>query len=265
MSSHIKKMCLAGVAIIVSSAVHAADMPIPVIEHVPEVPVVTGGWYLRGDIGYKVYQAPSVAYGPSNFANEKMDRTGMIGVGVGYKFSDYLRADVTVDYEFPAKVTGYAPCPAPCGGPGVGGFSTETADIDVLTFLVNGYIDLGTWAGFTPYVGAGIGTSYVTAKDVKFVNPNGTSGSYPGDSSWNFSWALMAGGSYELSQNWAIDAGYRYLNIGNAYSKSFSTGGANPSYKIRYEDLAAHEFRVGMRYTFNSGPAFLPEPIMAKY
>lgn len=265
MSSHFTKLCLAGVAMIVSSAVHAADMPVPVIEHVPQVPVVAGGWYLRGDIGYKVYQAPNISYGGTQWQNEKMNNTGMIGVGVGYKFSDFLRGDITLDYEFPAKVKALAPCPAPCGGLGAGQFSQEEANIDVLTMLVNGYVDIGTWRGFTPYVGGGVGFSHVTSKDIKFRNPDGTSGSYPGDSTWNFSWALMAGGSYAIDQNWSIDAGYRYLNIGNAYSRSFSTGGGNPSRKIKYEDLQAHEFRIGARYTFNSTPSYIPEPIITKY
>ena len=30
------------------------------------------------------------------------------------------------------------------------------------TGLVNGYIDLGTWRGVTPFIGAGIGASYNT-------------------------------------------------------------------------------------------------------
>ncbi|MAA98141.1 MAG: agglutinin [Stappia sp.] len=264
MSSHFLKLSLAGVAMIVSSAVHAADMPIPVIEHIPEVPVVEGGWYLRGDIGYKVYQDPSTKYGALQFQNESLNNTGMIGVGVGYRFSDYLRGDLTLDYEFPAKYRGHAPCTT-CGVGGTAGFSNESAKIDVLTMLVNGYIDIGTWAGFTPYVGAGIGVSRVSTSDIKFANPDGTSGRYPGDSTYNFSWALMAGGSYAMNQNWSLDAGYRYLNIGDAYSKSFSTGVGNPSRKIKYEDLQAHEFRVGMRYTFNAEPAYIPEPIITKY
>jgi opacity protein-like surface antigen len=264
MSSHFTKLCLAGVAMIVSSAVHAADMPVPVIEHVPQVPVVAGNWYLRGDIGYKVYQAPSVGYGALDFTNEKLNNTGMIGAGVGYKFSDFLRADLTVDYEFPAKFKGYAPC-ATCGVGGAAGVSTETADIDVLTFMLNGYVDIGTWRGFTPYVGAGVGAAYVNVDNIRFANPDGATGSYPGDSTWNFAWALMAGGSYAIDENWSIDAGYRYLNIGNVYSKSFSTGAPNPSRKIRYEDLQAHEFRIGARYTFNSTPSYIPEPIITKY
>lgn len=262
MSSHFLKVSLAGVALIASSAVHAADMPIPVIEHVPQIPVVEGGWYLRGDIGYKVYEAPSANYGPLAFSRESMNNTGMIGVGVGYKFSDYLRGDITLDYEFPAKFRGDAACPAPCGALGV---SKETAHIDVLTMLVNGYVDIGTWSGFTPYVGAGIGVSRVSTSNIKFANPDGATGSYPGDSTWNLSWALMAGGSYAFTPNLALDAGYRYLHIGDAYSKSFSTGGGNPSYKIRYKDLAAHEFRVGVRYTFNSTPGYFADPIVAKY
>lgn len=101
--------------------------------------------------------------------------------------------------------------------------------------------------------------------NIKFANPDGARGSYPGDSTWNFAWALMAGGSYAIDENWSIDAGYRYLNVGNVYSRSFSTGGANPSRKIRYEDLQAHEFRVGARYTFNSTPSYIPDPIITKY
>jgi opacity protein-like surface antigen len=235
-----------------------------VIEHVPQVPVVEGGWYLRGDIGYKIYQAPSVSYGALDFSNEKLNNTGMIGAGVGYRFSDYLRSDVTLDYEFPAKFRGHAPC-ATCGVGGTSGFSSETAKIDVLTMLVNGYVDIGTWAGFTPYLGAGVGVSRVSTSSIKYSNPDGTSGRYPGDSTWNFSWALMAGGSYAIDQNWAIDAGYRYLNIGDAYSKSFSTGGVNPSRKIAYKDLQAHEFRVGVRYTFDSTPAYIPDTVVARY
>ncbi|MCA1298211.1 outer membrane protein [Stappia indica] len=262
MSSHLKRFSLAGVAMIVSSAVSAADMPIPVIEHVPQVPVVAGNWYLRGDIGYKIYQNPSVSYGALDFVNEDMNNTGVVGIGAGYRFSDYLRADVTLDYEFPASVKANAPC-GTCGIGGTASYSRETADIDVWTMLVNGYIDIGTWRGFTPYVGGGIGTSYVTTRNIKFQNPNGATGTYPGDSTWNFSWALMAGASYAMTPNWSLDAGYRYLNIGNGYSSSFTTGGVTR--KIRYEDLAAHEFRVGVRYTFDSGPSYISDPIITKY
>lgn len=246
MDNFFKRLSLTGFAVVLSTAGYAADLPTPVIEHIPQAPAV-GGIYLRGDIGYKIYNSPDLRYGTLDFSNESMDGTFMIGAGIGYKFNNYFRTDVTVDYEFPAEVS----AGAPCGG--CGGDSVEKADIDVWTVMLNGYVDIGTWNRITPYVGAGIGASYVTTSGINFRNPNGATGSYPGDSKWNLAWALMAGASYDVTQNWAIDGGYRYLNIGDAQSAEFTTGGQTT--RIKYEDLTAHEFRLGARYTFNSGPA----------
>lgn len=246
MNSFFKRLSLTGFAVVLSTAGYAADLPAPVIEHIPEVPAV-GGWYLRGDIGYKIYQAPDIKYGTLDFFDEDMDGTFMIGAGVGYKFSDHLRADFTIDYEFPAEASAKADCTGTCGTPF---YSVEKADIDVWTFMLNGYVDIGTWHRITPYVGAGIGASYVSTSDITFRNPDGSTGTYESDSKWNFAWALMAGAAYEITPNLALDGGYRYLNIGDAHSKSFTTAGQTS--RIEYEDLAAHEFRLGARYTFNS-------------
>ncbi|POF31151.1 outer membrane protein [Roseibium marinum] len=247
MDNFFKRLSLTGFAVALSTAGYAADLPAPVIEHIPQIPVAAGAFYLRGDIGYKIYQAPDIKYGTLDFYDEEMDGTFMMGAGVGYKFSDHLRADLTIDYEFPAEAKSKGPCNSPCGSPG---HSIEKADIDVWTFMLNGYVDIGTWNKITPYVGAGIGASYVTTSNITFANPDGARGSYDGDSKWNFAWALMAGASYEITPNLALDGGYRYLNIGDAHSAKFAVGGQNT--RIEYKDLSAHEFRLGARYTFNS-------------
>ncbi|GAB4534211.1 MAG: porin family protein [Roseibium sp.] len=245
MDNFIKRLSLTGFAVVLSTAGFAADLPTPVIEHVPQIPAV-GGWYLRGDIGYKIYSTPDLKYGTLDFYDEKMDGTFMIGAGVGYKFNSHFRTDFTIDYEFPAEVSAKAPCGL-CGRD----YSIEKADIDVWTFMLNGYVDIGTWNRITPYVGAGIGASYVTTSDIRYDNGSGGgTGTYEGDSKWNFAWALMAGASYDITPNLALDGGYRYLNIGDAHSAKFATGGQNT--RIEYKDLSAHEFRLGARYTFNS-------------
>ncbi|NKX64867.1 porin family protein [Labrenzia sp. 5N] len=250
MDNFFKRLSLTGFAVALSTAAYAADLPTPVIEHIPEVPAA-GGWYLRGDIGYKIYQAPDIKYGTLDFYDEDMEGTFMMGAGVGYKFNNHFRTDFTIDYEFPAEAKSKGPCNL-CGSPG---YSVEKADIDVWTFMLNGYVDIGTWNRITPYVGAGVGASYVTTSNINFVNPNGVAGTYEGDSKWNFAWALMAGAAYDITPNLALDAGYRYLNIGDAHSAKFSTAGQNT--RIEYKDLQAHEFRLGARYTFNtfSAPA----------
>ncbi|MBO6757852.1 MAG: porin family protein [Roseibium sp.] len=269
MGKFFKRLSLAGVAVAISTAGHAADLPAPVIEHIPEVPVAAGGFYLRGDIGYKIYGDPSGSFSDSvigtlRFERESLDDTWMVGVGVGYKFNNYLRTDLTIDYEAPAEVTGYAVC-----GACTGGFSKETAEIDVWTVMLNGYVDLGTWYNITPYVGAGIGAAWVNTSDQVSVNPGFGTTSYDGSNAeWNFAWALMAGASYAFTPNWSLDAGYRYKDLGTAKTVRLHNVGTGGS-RIEYEDLTAHEFRLGARYTFNTAapaPAFFPaQPIISNF
>lgn len=227
----------------------AADLPEPpLLEPIPEAVEFGSAWYLRGDVGYKIYRNPSVKYGGTGYKHEDLDDTGVIGGGVGYKFNNWLRADATLDYEFKSDFNGKLICPAVGCGPVGGGpyYSSEKAKISALTPLLNVYADLGTYHGFTPYVGAGIGASYIMVDNYKFTNPNGVGGKIKGDNDWSFSWALMAGVGYQVSDNLIIDAGYRYLNLGDGKTKKAS--GFNGNKPVKFDDLQAHEFRVGVRY-----------------
>src|SRR5690606_31446224 len=83
------------------------------------------------------------------------DSAPIYGGGVGYKFNDYLRGDLTVEYrgksDFDALdwVTTQV--------------STTTNDFRAkkseLLLLANAYADVGNFHGVTPYVGVGIGAS----------------------------------------------------------------------------------------------------------
>ena len=55
----------------------------------------------------------------------------------------------------------------------------------------------------------------------------------------------MAGIAFPISHNMMVDVGYRYLNVGDV-----STGGsASPAMTIK--NVAAHEVRVGVRWSFD--------------
>ncbi len=258
MGKLVSRWSIFGIAFVVSAAANAADLPAPVIEHIPHVPEVAaaGGFYLRGDIGYKVYEDPSGVFpdpgtGTLRFERESMDSAWMVGVGAGYRFTKHLRTDVTLDYETQAQAKGYAVC-----GACTGGFSTEATDIDVWTLMLNGYIDIGTWHKITPYVGGGIGAAYVRTDNTYSINPGGA-GRYDYDGSnaqWNFAWALMAGASYAVTPNWEIDAGYRYKNLGAAKTVKLHNAGTGNT-RVEWDDLTAHEFRLGARYNFNTAAA----------
>jgi opacity protein-like surface antigen len=185
-----------------SFAAKAADMPPPVL-HAPPVPYVELGsnWYLRGDFTYRTFDVAGTD-GPEDAAG--------LGIGVGYQFASWLRGDVTLDYQFSSR------------------FSALDAPIVANTKLwssslfANGYADLGTWWGITPYVGAGVGSAY------NYLANEGR---------WNFGWAVMAGAAYNLSPNLAVDFGYRYADLGSAVALNGSL-----------LDVTTHEFKVGFRY-----------------
>lgn len=275
-----KTLSLAVVAAAAATAgtgfAHAADMPEeypPIIEAPAPLPLAAvGGWYLRGDIGYKVYNAPSggmsnnkyggdytipaspvFPYAASNrdqMINEKMLGALDFGVGAGYKFNDYLRADLTLDYETPAKFKGSLWCVTACGATGY--YDTERVKIDAWSALANVYADLGNFHGIIPYVGAGAGVSYLTTSSVESSNKDASGPNPAGDSKWNFAWALMAGVEYPVSDRLSLDLGYRYLSLGDAQT-GYVTDSNVPaaSTRMEYNDITAHEVRIGLRYYLN--------------
>lgn len=220
----------------------AADMPEYVPIDAPEpLPLPAGNWYLRGDIGYKIYEDPNGFYdlaGYGSMFDEQLDNTGVIGIGAGYRFNEYFRVDATLDYEFGADMRGSLPCPC---GPG----SVESASLDAWTGLINAYVDLGTYSGLTPYVGAGVGVSLLRTDSVESDSP----GAYYGADTWNFAWALMAGVGYDVSDRLTLDVNYRYMNLGDA--RSYTPASAPGPGVVEWNDIAAHELRVGLRYGLN--------------
>ncbi|MCJ8144789.1 outer membrane beta-barrel protein [Ancylobacter sp. A5.8] len=177
----------------------------------------TSGWYLRGDIGYVVNERPDWAFFDFGAGAEIAD-AWLLGLGLGVRANDWLRFDVTADYRTKADYT-------------AGAFSAE---YEAATLLGNVYVDLGTWHGLTPYVGAGAGAGYVSVSDIDVLGADIGSAS-----GWGFAWAVMAGVAVELSPNWQLDIGYRYLSLDGV-----NIGGAG----VPEFDQDAHEIRIGARY-----------------
>jgi opacity protein-like surface antigen len=204
----------------------ARTMPAPVAEF-------ASGWYLRGDAGYRINDigsATSTITAPDP-TNSALGDSSVVGIGFGFKTS-WFRTDVTADYGYKAKYTGT-----------IASANDVRTSIDSITVLGNAYFDLGTWSGFTPYVGAGAGGSYIWTRGL--VSPAIAPGTpIVGDGiKWNLAWAAMAGVSYRMSPRLLIDVGYRYLNLGDATS-----GEDNITNAILFNDLTSQEIRLGLRY-----------------
>src|SRR5262249_54070878 len=116
--------------------------------------------------------------------------------------------------------------------------------------MVNAYVDLGTWYGFTPYVGAGVGAANIKIsgfRDDEFTNPGPTASTvYAADADkWNFAWALHAGVSYRVTPATSIDFGYRYIDLGNATTgptRAFDGSFVNGS-PVTFNHIYSHDLK----------------------
>jgi opacity protein-like surface antigen len=246
----IKLAVLTGVFTASASAAMAADLPSRSIFS-PE-PVMrasrnsTESWYLRGDIGYVAPKRPEADFtaGPvsGSFLRESLSNSATVGVGVGYRFNPNVRVDITADY-FNARFRGVAPTPT---------FATASIEDKGLfqstTVLVNGYLDFKSIAGFTPYVGAGLGMAHNVFSNYRRTTYDAVAGTETwerpaGGDDNRFAWALMAGVGYRMSSNFTLDLGYRYVSHGDIKTRGYDVGsGAD------VESIGTHEVRLGVRY-----------------
>jgi opacity protein-like surface antigen len=237
----LRTLVVSGAALAISGAVaRAADMPgtppplpLPSAGYRPALIDLNSGWYIRGDLGAHwgiLTRAESVP--PFASPTDSKLGKGMTGsLGAGIKTS-WLRTDVTIDYASPMKYEGTILAPG-----------DTTAKIQATTVLVNGYLDLGTWYRVSPYIGAGAGVAYARVTD--YMGPAPPLTGDTGKKQWNFAFAGMAGVAFPISHNLMIDVGYRYLNIGDVKTGNDAFGA------MTFKNVAAHEARVGLRWSFD--------------
>ncbi len=130
--------------------------------------------------------------------------------GLGYKISNGFRIDGEYTYrDNEIKAMGIK------------------GNIESHSLMANGYVDIPTGGKITPYIGAGAGVSNVSDGDV-----DDTVFAYQG----------MAGLSYAVSEQTAIQLGYKY----------FAT--STPKYDVGFGKVKApyrtHNLELGVRYSF---------------
>ena len=272
--AYLRKLAIAG-AIAFAFAptlAAAADMPMPPLP----APVEFGGWYLRGDIGIssqsvKKLESPAPGFDLAPVINKGFDSAGIYDLGVGYKFNNWLRVDLTGEYRARASFNALQTftCAVGPGCPNGFGSDQYTGVKSEWLFLTNLYLDLGTWNAITPFVGAGIGFDRLTIGNFTDFNvQNGAIGFSGDNSKWNFAWALYAGASYQVTPTFAIELSYRYVNLGDGSSKDLiAPDGTNPTNNpIRFKNVTSNDVRLGVRWMFASG-GYEPyeEPLIRKY
>lgn len=131
---------------------------------------------------------------------------------------------------------------------GTGSAANDGGRFNNLSFMGNLLYDFNTGTRFTPYVGAGLGTSLVKADNVRTVNFQTLD-----SRRMEFAYQAIGGVSYWLDNNWSAGVDYRYFRTNEAKFKTNLNSRAAT-------DNASHNIVVGIRYTFDDVVAPPPAP-----
>ena len=122
--------------------------------------------------------------------------------------------------------------------------------LNITTLFVNAYFDIDTGTAITPFVGAGLGMSFISNKvsgnaqgfNVRYsrIFNHNSNDSY-------FAWNLGAGVSYTLTENIALDLGYRFMATGYYEVKQAADGGESVK---GGSNPYINELYLGARFTF---------------
>ena len=225
--------------------------------------------YVRGDLGMGWHDVgeftqASLAKNTGFFESAKVEETVILGVGIGTQVNRHVRFDLTGEYRTRAHVEARDNITAKIIAPD--GLLQSNTDyrgrLESIVGLVNGYVDLFTYQGITPYVGAGVGIARNTLTKLKtsghatftdafgVVAPQTSNGFSESNSRTDLAWALMAGASLDLTKDVKLDIGYRYLDLGGAASAKSGLlicDCGTIGTPLKLQDLESHEFRIGVR------------------
>jgi opacity protein-like surface antigen len=267
--SALTRTALAGCALVaIVLPVQAADL-IPPPAPIPAA--VLAGWYLRGDIGMtnqEVDSLENVLFDDTDdleFETLNFESGMSFGLGIGYVFNNWFRVDVTGEYRGETEFHGLDTWTDDAG---FARFNDYTAKKSEWVALLNAYLDLGSWHGLSPFVGAGVGAANVDIRSFRDagiewidVDPDPVGELFVSsptlafaddNDDWNFAWALYAGLGFDVTDAVTVELAYRYLDMGDGESGDIETfdGVNNVDNPMEFEDLTSHDVKLGVRYMF---------------
>ncbi len=163
--------------------------------------------------------------GQADVAAQKAADVGFYGgLLVGYKVSSNIRAELEGTYILRGETYG-----------------TITGNLNTLRIMANGYLDFDIGSAVKPYLGAGLGMSFMKSDHVNnnafFYNPQTAN---------VFTYMVGTGITYGLSDNFSLDVGYRFVLAQDA---EFTLSGQAVQ-TIHKHSIAEHNAQVGVKMAF---------------
>lgn len=191
--------------------------------------------------------------------DDQTDSTFGGALAIGYDFNKNFNVPVRTELEYTIFSDAEAEChytEADTGMPNERLTRKQIYD-HIQTVFLNVYYDFETGTKFIPYIGAGIGAAFIKTEGIS-QGYNDIEGNfdvhYGSKNVTNFAWNIGAGVGYEIADNWTIDLGYRFVNLGSIKTNEHHERNAidtGDDYVYDETDhLYQHQFALGIRYTF---------------
>ncbi len=193
--------------------------------------------YVEAEVGGSFADFDSGGWNAEPFKNtgDDDDEALITGAHFGAELFEYLRADIGLSHRgdldfktksYPLSTTSF--------------YKTKIEDTYTLMFSL--YFEPVRFEKFTPYIGAGIGSTWtkISTNDTKVKGSRDKA---------IFSWQAEAGIQYDLTQHLTLKLGYRYIDLGNLEIHLRSVEDGTHYGKYRGE-LTANEIIFGIRYSF---------------
>lgn len=211
------------------------------------------GWSWARDAGMKddAPSSPDCVLQPASgsVCNGTLNTLGssfIIGAGVGYRLPMGFRVDLTYQNRSGYDLKGSDPAG-----------TTFDPKVNSNSVLVNGYYDIPVKIAdrVRPFVGGGIGWVKNKMDHLKWNDTGAfpSSGGLPGGTWSGTAWQLTLGADVNVTANWVIEIGYRYVDLGKIVKEAGAgTSGAafnaNDFTTKMTGKLRANELLLSFRY-----------------
>lgn len=197
--------------------------------------------YFRADAGLTSPTKNHVSIDSTRVQKKDLDlkKAMLLGAGLGYRFDEHFRADVTLSFIPGSKFSARQEA----------GLKSEFGKVRTIATMANVYYDITTIGAFTPYVTAGAGVAQNKIAKTTLTNTNDNSvETYGSKSKWNAAWQVGAGSAMYLGQGFSLDAGYRYMDAGK-FTSAVSSNATDKNDVIKGH-VKDHMFLIGIRKEF---------------
>ena len=193
--------------------------------------------YMKVGLGmtwHKEFKAKKVSPFASVYTkNKKPNKATSIHFGVGLYANHNLKTDLMIHYSKVAYK------------------SVEKQTTSAFDVMANAYYDFTSHKIIVPYVAAGIGISRNEAGNIVHTNPIGGSTTQIGAVTTNFAWNVGLGVKVNLRQHYALDLGYRYVDLGKVRLKAAPGPDLTwESFPSASQKLRGHQVLLSLIYKF---------------